>query len=182
MKCIVNHHTGGTYSPNHIDLESYHGLVDGDGNHIMGNKPYDANRTVNGKLPDDYVRHAGGFNSDAIGLAACGMKDAQEYDPAGTTQYPITHQQFDELAKWNAELCITFGIPVENCFLHSEIQPRFRAGIYKWDINYVEGLGHMYWQDAAGEFRRLVEKHRDRLTRKPTFWEKLSAWWSSLWA
>lgn len=178
MKRIVLHWTGGGPRPNPLDLRSYHFLVAQDGGRHEGDKPPEANRRP---LRDGYVRHAGGFNSDAIGIGLCGMLEARE-SPFSPGPYPITIKQYVEACEWAAELCVIYKIPVkpETVLIHSEVRPRFGAGIYKWDVNWLPGMARPGDALEMGNaFRARVRAHVETLQRPPRPAPVLS-WWRRL--
>jgi hypothetical protein len=164
MKRLVLHWTGGGPRPSPYELDHYHFLIAQDGERHEGNKRPEANRSP---LRDGYVAHAGGFNSDAIGVAVCGMHGATE-SPFKAGPWPITGQQMREAAKLAAELCDTYRIKVtpETVLMHSEIRPRFGRGVYKWDVNVWGGLTKPLPPFEAGNaFRDMVQRELDEMTR-----------------
>lgn len=175
MKRLVLHWTGGGPRPSPLDLRSYHALVAQDCERYEGDKPPEANRSP---LGSDYVRHAGGFNSDSIGLALCGMNGARER-PFHAGGYPINAAQYEEAAKWAAEFCETYDISVSRntILLHSEVRPRFGRGVYKWDVNWLPGMERPGDPVEMGDsFRARVVAHLETMQQqpKPAPWV---AWW-----
>ena len=166
MRRLVLHWTGGGPRPNPKDLRSYHALVAQDSERHDGDKPPEANRSP---LGGGYVRHAGGFNSDAIGLALCGMNGARErpFHPGG---YPINAAQYEEACRWAAEFCETYRIKVtrNKVLIHSEVLPRFGAGIPKWDVNWLPGMSLPGDPVEMGDaFRARVQAHLETLRAVP---------------
>ena len=164
MKKFVGHWTGGGYQASEYERAHYHGLVEGDGRRVEGDKAPEANKSP---LDANYVRHAGGFNSDAIGRAICcmGGDDVRE-SPLNTGKYPPTKAQWDELCKWAAEDCQTYGIKIDqdHVVLHAEIKSRWGRGVYKWDITVVPGhAGRLSAKTAGDIFRDQVRKEFDAL-------------------
>lgn len=159
MKRIVLHWSGGTHQASEYDRERYHALVEGDGTRVEGHKAPEANLSP---LGPDYVRHAGGFNSDAIGMAICSMggKDVSE-KPLSLGKYPPREVQVEELCKWAAEMCHIYGIPVtpDTVMAHSEVKPRFGRGVYKWDINIFPWLTPMQLAPttAGNLLRKMIQ-------------------------
>lgn len=115
MNKIIVHWTAGTYTPNAVDLEHYHFLVDGDGNIHRGKyKPEDNEDCTDGY----YAAHTGGGNTGAIGVAICAMAGFTGSIKAGA--YPITSIQLESCFKLCAELCKKYNIQVENVWTHYE--------------------------------------------------------------
>lgn len=152
MKRIIWHWTAGRYTASDYEKTRYHFLIEEDGSEVEGDKPPEANK---GPLGPDYVRHAGGFNTDSIGVAVCAMGGAQER-PFHKGQYPVTREQIDGLVRVTADLCeiynITPGRYTTMC--HSEVRPRFGAGVYKWDVNYLPAFPRLIEPEAAGDYLR----------------------------
>lgn len=138
MKRIVWHWTGGGPTASAYELTRYHFLIEHDGTVVEGEKPPEANKAP---LGPDYVRHAGGFNSDAIGISLCGMHEARE-SPFDWGPYPLKAAQVPALIELTADLCETYGIRPgpKTVLCHSEVRPRFGRGKYKWDINILPGM------------------------------------------
>lgn len=89
------HWTGGVYTPNSVDLEHYHVLVQEDGTLRAGKFPFAANlRKLGGD--EQYAHHTGGFNSYRIGLSFCGERDAA---------HPLTERQIRAGIRATAEMC-----------------------------------------------------------------------------
>lgn len=166
MKRVVLHWTGGGPNPNAKDLRSYHFLISQDGTRHEGDSPPEANIPPLGK---DYVRHAGGFNSWAIGVGMCGMLEARE-SPFSAGPYPITTKQYEEACKVVAELCKTYRIAVtrNTVLIHSEVLPRFGAGIPKWDVNWLPGMTRPGDPVEMGDaFRARVASHFETIRLAP---------------
>ena len=179
MKRIVWHWTAGTHHPSDYEKTRYHFLIDGNGNVHDGDQPPEANYVrPGGSLKPNYVRHAGGFNSNSIGISVCAMSGAREHPPR-EGPYPVTAAQLDSLVKKTAELCRIYNIkPHRNTTLmHSEVLPRFGAGIYKWDINLFDGK--MWKPTEAGDFirSRVVTEMRQETHRRPPKWQRWLRRW-----
>ena len=187
MKRIIWHWTGGTYTPNAVDLKHYHMLIDGDGNVHEGDLGPEANIDCTDGI---YVRHTRGCNTAAIGIGICGMLGAKER-PFSGGEYPIKPCQIDALVDLTADLCYTYDIPVTKSMTlsHAEVQPTL--GIKqrnKWDIawipDHIDGtddpvrIGNMIrarallaMQDVpeplehAPEIMNLIEKSDDRKSK-----------------
>lgn len=152
---IVFHWPGGTYTPSDYEKSRYHFLIDGDANVIEGDLPPEVNQTVNGRLPHNYVQHSGGFNSNCIGIAVCGMKGATEV-PFRTGSWPIKMPQINAACELAAELSDTYRIPAtrDRMLLHSEVRPRFGRGKYKWDVNTWPGITGVGDPEVIGDMWR----------------------------
>ena len=107
MKRIIIHWTAGTGSPNSVDLEHYHYLVDEKGRVYSGRfKPEDNENCNDGK----YAQHTGGGNTGSIGIAACGMLGFSGINNVG--DYPLTKVQCERLFKLAADLSAKYNIPI----------------------------------------------------------------------
>lgn len=162
MKRLVIHWTAGGPRPSPYEKTRYHFLIDQDGERHEGDMPPEANKSP---LGAGYVRHAGGFNSDSIGISLCGMLNATE-SPFNAGPYPITAEQVGEAAKLAAELCVIYGISVTpaTVLMHAEILPRFGRGVYKWDVTWWQGLAKSISATDAGDyFRGMVTRELDKL-------------------
>lgn len=107
---ITLHWTGGSYTPNQKEKDSYHFLIDRDGKIHKGKyKPEDNTDCVDGK----YAPHCGGGNTGNIGVAICGMWDKD---------FPIRRVQVEAMCKLVAELSKKYSIPItsKNIFTHCE--------------------------------------------------------------
>lgn len=124
------HWTAGGYSPNAVDLRSYHALIDGEGKIRW---PVD---------PTTSRSHTLNANGGGIGLSICAMAGAQER-PFAWGKAPITPAQVSALARETARLCRTYDIPVSrwSTLSHAEVQPTL--GVVqrsKWDITVLPGM------------------------------------------
>lgn len=166
MKVIVMHWTGGGPMPNATDLRAYHALVDQDCHRHDGDLTPEANLDISDGI---YARHAGGFNTAAIGLALCGMLGARER-PFRPGPHPINKAQFEEGCLWAAEFCVSYDMRVtrDTVVLHSEVRPRFGRGIYKWDVNWLPGMSGPGDPFEMGDaMRERVQFHFDSLQAPP---------------
>ena len=172
MRRLVLHWTGGGPKPNARDLSCYHVLVDQFAERHLGTLAPEANLDISDGI---YARHAGGFNTGSIGMGMCGMLDATER-PFKPGPYPITMKQFEEACRWAAELMIGYRLKVtpDTCVLHSEVLPRYGAGIYKWDVNWLPGMTKPGKHDVMGAaFRQRVMSHYETLWQP----EIRAPWW-----
>lgn len=165
---ITIHHPGGGPVPSDYEKTRYHFLATGDGRIIEGDKPPEANLAP---LGPDYVRHCGGMNSNNIGVAICGMRDARER-PFDKGPSPITWAGINASVRLVADLCETYSIwPTRRTvFLHSEVLPRWGRGKYKWDVNWWPNMVEPGDPVEMGDsYRRMVidELNRRRQARRP---------------
>ena len=106
MKRIIIHWTAGTGSPNSVDKQHYHYLIDSKGEiHYGIFKPEDNENCSDGR----YAQHTGGGNTGSIGIALCGMCG---FGMNNITKYPLTRIQCERLFKLVAELSKKYNIPV----------------------------------------------------------------------
>ena len=173
MKCITTHWPGGTHEPSEYEKSRYHFLINGAGKVIEGDRPPEANKSP---LGPDYVRHCGGYNSDNIGVAICGMRGAKER-PFAKGSHPITAAAYNAAIVLVADLCETYGIKVtrRTVFLHSEVRERFGRGKYKWDVNWLPGMSAPGVPTEMGDrFREAVTiELQSRKASIPPFWRRL---------
>lgn len=176
---IVGHWTGGTGSANDVDRRVYHEITEASGVRVPGDLAPEANIDLRNGI---YARHAGQFNTGAIGLAMAGMKGAREKS-FEWGRYPLQVPQLKAFTICWAEHCLTYDIPVsrDTTVLHSEVLPRFGRGIYKWDINILPGM------EAPGDPVEVGDKMRDLIDaelrklrwkapkpRRKRFWERFA--------
>ena len=107
MKRIIIHWTAGAGSPNSVDKQHYHYLIDSKG--VVHNgifKPEDNENCTDGR----YAQHTGGGNTGSIGIALCGMFCFNSL--TNVSKYPLTRIQCERMFKLCAELCKKYNIPV----------------------------------------------------------------------
>lgn len=134
MRRIQWHWPAGTHDPNKTDKDAYHLLVDGDGRWHRGTASIALN---SGTLKPGYAAHTLNANSDAIGIALCGMGGATEspFDPG---KWPIRPIQMDTLIEGCRQLRDVYGIPVTRKTMLSHAEVQITLGIQqrnKWDWN-----------------------------------------------
>lgn len=132
MRRIHWHWPAGAHMPNDTDRRAYHLLIDGDGRWHRGTASIALN---SGGLKPGYAAHTLNANSDAIGIALCGMGGATEV-PFNAGQWPIRPVQIAALVKGCRQLGEVYNIPVtrKTMLSHAEVQPTL--GIpqrQKWD-------------------------------------------------
>lgn len=141
MNRIIWHHSGGSYTPNHIDLKAYHGVVDGDGQVVAGIHPISANAPGKPLVAGRYAAHCWKLNSGSIGraIAALGGKGTLWADPFGSTSFPVKPVQVDALILDSARLCIEYNITPSRHFTLSHAEVETTLGVTqknKWDFDY----------------------------------------------
>lgn len=134
MARIIVHWTGGRHEPNAGDVERYHILIKGDGTLVRGKPSIKLNERIEPGKP--YAAHTANANTGSIGVALCGMFQAQEvpFDPGPE---PITPESWAVLIRVVADLCRVYAVPVgpKTVLSHAEVQANL--GIRqanKWDI------------------------------------------------
>lgn len=175
MRRLILHWSGGGPVPNAVDLRSYHMLVDQFNRRHFGDLAPEANLDISDGI---YARHAGGFNTGSIGMSLCGMLDATE-TPFNPGLHPIKKPQYEEACKWSAELLIGYKLTVtpDTCMLHSEVLPRYGAGIYKWDVNWLPGMDKPGSHDVMGNaFRARVTSYYDNFMLLNKWRRKKKSW------
>ena len=124
------HWSAGVYTPNRLDLQHYHVLVDGEGN---VHRPHP---------PETRLAHTLNANGGAIAVAVCAMAGAQER-PFVRGSAPLNALQLAVMARVAAEFCRDYDIPVSrySVLTHAEVQPTL--GIrqrQKWDVCWLPGM------------------------------------------
>lgn len=152
MKRIIIHWTAGTGSPNNIDKEHYHYLIDSKGNIINGKfAPEDNKNCVDGK----YAAHTGGGNTNSIGIALCGMCGFCGESNLG--KYPLTKIQCERMFKFVAELSKKYKIIIcsDNIMTHYEFGLKHpnTSSRGKIDIIYLPPFPFVS-KDKVGDFIR----------------------------
>lgn len=173
MLRVVMHWTGGAGVASAHDKQHYHGLTEANGRWVDG-VPVEYNEAP---LHEDYAAHTRALNTDSIGLAMCGMHDAQE-NPFDAGRYPLTKVQETEFVKMMAHYAKKYEIPVtrETVLTHAEVQPTL--GVWqngKWDITWLPGMNHAGDPVAVGDIIRMRVRAFMKPDRKPR-WPRLSRW------
>lgn len=133
MRRIHWHWTAGGHYPNQTDLNAYHLLVDVDGKWHLGRASIALN---SGGIKPGYAAHTLNANSDAIGVAICGMGGATEI-PFNPGKWPIRPIQVDTLVAGCRQLGEFYDIPVtrKTMLSHAEVQSTLGiAQRNKWDF------------------------------------------------
>lgn len=126
-KGIILHWTAGNYYPCPIDMLHYHFIIDSDGEIYKGKfSPIDNLKCIAGT----YAAHCGGGNTGRIGIAICCRKDLNT---------PPTKVQIEAMCKKAAELCMTYGIAVQNVQTHAKFGQAHKttSSFGKIDINSI---------------------------------------------
>lgn len=120
MKRIICHWTAGGYTPNRVDREHYHFLIDGDGKTHRGDNTVADNEDTR---DDKYAAHTRGCNQGSIGVSLCCMLGAIEV-PFKPGPAPMKELQWAALIKLVAKLCREHGIKVtpRTVLSHAEVQ------------------------------------------------------------
>lgn len=152
MKRIIIHWTAGSGSPNAIDKEHYHYLIDEKGDVHNGKfKPEDNENCNDGQ----YAKHTGGGNTGSIGVAVCGMLGFNGVKNVG--KYPLTKIQCERMFKLVADLCTKYKISITsaNVLTHYEFgmrNPR-TSSAGKIDIVYLPPYPYVE-KNKIGDFIR----------------------------
>lgn len=138
MNRIVNHHTGGGYSPSSDDREHYHEIIDGQGRSHAGKFKISDNAPGRRLAAGTYAAHTAMLNTGSIGISAAAMRGGQWSSPRSCDYFP-TREQMDALVHRNAELCVEYSIPVtrKTVLTHAEVE--ITLGVdqaAKWDFDY----------------------------------------------
>jgi hypothetical protein len=135
MSRIHVHWTAGGHKANDKDKNSYHVLVEGNGNLIRGVRPIDANEKGSGKTPASHTLNA---NTGAIGISMCcmGGNDVKE-SPFVAGAFPMTSVQWSKMIEAVATLAKEYRIAVtsKTILTHAEVEPNLQIKQRgKWDI------------------------------------------------
>lgn len=133
LKRVITHWTAGTYTPNGLELFHYHFLVDGQGKLHRGTNSVLANVSIKPGVP--YAAHTKGCNTGSVGIAVCCMRGAEER-PFKPGPFPMLELQWSRMAEAVAEICCTYGIPVETRTVlgHGEVEKVLGIKqLWKWD-------------------------------------------------
>lgn len=170
MKRIHIHWTAAQSTPNSEDLKHYHYLYTC-GAVITGNHKPEDNINCN---DGNYAAHTGGLNTNAIGVAFCGMMGF-DYKTK-KTPYPLDLKTCERGFKHIAELAKKYNIPIdiEHIMTHYEIgqavkenkikrTPLTAANIGKIDIIYLHPYNNIT-PDKMGNFiRQKIQWYYNRL-------------------
>lgn len=152
MKRIIIHWTAGTGSPNIVDKQHYHYLIDTKGVlHYGVFKPEDNENCTDGR----YAQHTGGGNTGSIGVALCGMCGFSGRN--NVSKYPLSRVQCESMFKLVAELAKKYVIAVtaSNIMTHYEFglkNPK-TSSAGKIDIVYLPPFPGIE-KDKIGDFIR----------------------------
>lgn len=154
---IVMHWTAGTYDVSEKDKNSYHEIVSGDGERVLGNYRPEANNDVS---DGHYAAHVKKFNTGSIGLSMACMKDAEE-SPFKKGRSPMKEEQLSVFIDMVAEYAFIYDIPIdrEHVLSHEEVDITHGIPQDKWDIMWLPDMSKP--KDAVFVGDRL----RDRIKR-----------------
>ncbi len=154
---IIVHWTAGGYKAADADRWHYHILIEGDGNLVRGHYSIADNMsTSDGR----YAAHTKGLNSGSIGVAVCCMWGAIR-EPFRAGQFPMTLEQWNIMARVVADLCLRYGIAVnERTVLgHGEVECVYGIPQHgKWDPMRLPWKPALSEEQVGHAFRALVLK------------------------
>lgn len=152
MKRIIIHWTAGAYTPNLIDKEHYHYIIDAKG--VVHNGRYTPEDNIN-CADGRYAAHTGGGNTGSIGVSMCGMAGFKSSIDVG--KYPLTKVQCEACFKLCSDLCKKYNIPITNktVLTHYEFgkQNPLTSSAGKIDIIYLPPYPTVF-KDDVGNFIR----------------------------
>jgi len=137
LRYVYLHWTGGDYRET---FDAYHFCVGYDGNAPFVAHTHDLRhnmRDVRVAAGAPYAAHTAGRNSYAIGIAACGMRDAS---PADFGAFPLRDDALDLLCATVAQLARVYDIPVDAGHVLTHAEAAVRDGYFgcgedeRWDI------------------------------------------------
>jgi hypothetical protein len=159
VKRIIMHWSAGAATNQNDDKDHYHRITTREGKRVFGNFRPEANLRPQ---PGKYAAHTLNLNTASIGHAMDAMRNAQER-PFDHGPEPITKIQLDEFARWIAEDCRLYRIPVtrETVLSHAEVQPTLKvAQRGKWDICWLPGMDKPGDPVAVGDvIRDMVRRY-----------------------
>lgn len=158
MSRVVFHWTAGGPDASAVDREHYHIIIDQDLRVLKGDESIADNVSAS---DGDYAAHTRGLNTGSIGVALCGMIQAEQH-PFDPGPYPIKLDQWLLGARAIAELCLKYKIPVtdKTVLQHGEVQAKLgiaQAG--KWDVMVLPWDPALPPAQVANLFRVEVQKH-----------------------
>lgn len=135
---IIIHWTAGDWVASALDKEHYHFLYERNLRVVAGDLPPEENIRTNDGI---YGAHTRALNTGSIGVAFCGMLNAQS-SPLVWGPRPLAMEQIDFGCRHIAGLARKYGIPVTRTTIltHAEVQPTL--GVMqrgKWDIRCLPG-------------------------------------------
>lgn len=137
MNRLVMHHTGGGYTPSHVDLKAYHRVTSSVGKVYHGDFPIEANAPGKKLVSGHYAAHCKNLNTGAIGASVAAMTRAQWAKPYSSC--PPTEIQMDAFLKDVATLLLEHDIQPERKFCLSHAEVEITLGVKqanKWDFDY----------------------------------------------
>lgn len=152
MKRIIIHWTGGAGSPNALEKQHYHFLIDSQGTVHKGVFAPEANeKCVEGR----YAAHVGGGNTGSIGVALCGMNNWPR-----STKYLLTFRQLVSAFSFIASLCAKYSIDITptTVLTHYEfgrLHPETSSG-GKIDISFLPPFPSLTAQEIGPFFRERI--------------------------
>lgn len=162
MKKIIIHWTAGNYNPTDFDKRFYHYLIDKNGKIYQGKYTPEHNLIC---AKNNYAMHTGGGNTNAIGVAMCGMHGFESRNAIG--KYPITPQQLETTFKLCAELCQKYKIEVtpETVMTHYEfgLKNPFTSSAGKIDIIYLPPYPWVAQKDIGCFIRAKIKWYKGRI-------------------
>lgn len=178
MQRIIIHWTAGSHTPNGLDKDHYHYIIDGKGVVHDGKLKPEANSKAplkNGQ----YAAHTLNCNTGSVGVALAAMAGAVER-PFSAGRYPITAEQEKSLTALVVRLCDKYEIPVtrQTVLTHAEVQPTL--GITqrgKWDISWLPGMTQPGNPVTIGDLLRERVRMARAITPAPV---KNGGFWSFL--
>lgn len=151
MRRIIIHHTGGSYTPNNVDLKAYHYVIDKEGTVHKGvYKPEDNENCNDGK----YAAHTLRGNTGSIGIAA-----ACNYGfnlNSKVSKYPFTIKQFNSICQMTASLCKFYHIKTSEIYTHYGFDKSHNIKQGKVDITYLPWKPELNPDQVQNYFRKCI--------------------------
>lgn len=167
FKRTITHWDGGGGRASKESIAAYHEITEFDGNIVQGkHEPEDNIVTSDG----DYAAHTRNLNTDSIGLAMAGMKDATEH-PLNYGPAPINRVQFEAHCKNVAKHHMAYGIPVTNrtCITHAEVEPTLGVKQNgKWDLTVLPFEPTIRGAIPVGDYMRERVRAYMGITAQPS--------------
>lgn len=148
------HWTAGNHKSSPDDRTHYHFVIDGDGTFHQGVKLPSQNSLT--KKSGSWAYHTLNANTGAIGISVACMALAVE-NPFNSGRFPMTKRQWDVMCLAIADLCETYGIPVNSKTVLSHAEVQGNLGIKqrgKWDFTRLSWKPDVKGAKACGDLMR----------------------------
>jgi len=159
---IIFHWTAGTYMPNFIDNADYHGVIGYNGKRVFYKKNFD--------YTDNIPQHTWHRNTNYVGIAICGMRDASH---SNFGKYPLREDQIEEMIKIAAEICILKSFIPTKCMTHGEAALLDGYGVYsgdpktRWDLGVLQPgeISGIIVRETGSKLRKRIIAYMQKIIK-----------------